>query len=46
VRLIWRKGKWVMAPAGAGKEDESGKEKQAGRGKLDPKRKGNIEKSF
>jgi hypothetical protein len=46
VWLSWHKGKWVVAPTGAGKEDETGKEKQAGRGKLGPKRKGNIEKSF
>jgi hypothetical protein len=46
VRLSRHKGKWVVVSAGAGKEDETGKEKQAGRGKLGPKRKGNIEKSF
>jgi hypothetical protein len=46
VQLSWRKGKWVVTPAGAGRDDEMGKEKQALRGKLDPKSKGNIEKSF
>jgi hypothetical protein len=43
VRLSWRKGKWVVTPADAGREDETGKEKQAARGKLGPKSKGNIE---
>jgi hypothetical protein len=31
VRLSWCKRKWVMAPTGAGREDETGKEKQAAR---------------
>jgi hypothetical protein len=46
VRLSWRKEKWVMASVGAGMGDEMGKEKQADHGKLGPKSKGNIEKSF
>jgi hypothetical protein len=46
VRLSWRKGKWVVMPADAGREDETGKEKEAARGKLGPKSKGNIEYSF
>jgi hypothetical protein len=46
VRLSWRKGKWVTAPTGAGRGDEMGKEKQAGRGKLGPKSNGNIENCF
>jgi hypothetical protein len=46
VRLSWCKGKWVAMPAGVGREDETGKEKQATHRKLDPKSKGNIEKSF
>jgi hypothetical protein len=46
VRLSWRKGKWIATLAGAGREDEIGKEKQALSGKLGPKSKGNIEKSF
>jgi hypothetical protein len=27
VRLSWRKGKWVVALVGAGREDKAGKEK-------------------
>jgi hypothetical protein len=46
VRLSWRKGKWVMIPADTGSGDETGKEKQAARGKLGPKCKRNIEKTF
>jgi hypothetical protein len=46
VRLSWRKGKWVATLAGAGRKDETGKEKQAGHGKLGPKNNENIEKCF
>jgi hypothetical protein len=46
VRLSWRKGKWVATLAGAGRKDETGKEKQSGHGKLGPKNNENIEKCF
>jgi hypothetical protein len=46
VWLSWRNGKWVVAPTGAGRGDETGKEKQADHGKLGSKSKGNIEMSF
>jgi hypothetical protein len=35
-----------VTPADVGREDEMGKDKQVARGKLGPKSKVNIEKSF
>jgi hypothetical protein len=40
------KGKLVTTLVGAAREDKTGKDKQAARGKFGPKSKGNIEKSF
>jgi hypothetical protein len=40
----WKNGSWHWT--GAGRGNEMGREKQAGRGKLGPKSNGNIENSF